>query len=596
MIENQDSGGPLQVITKGMKTAPSFTEGIVLTVFFAVVGTGARVAIPVLLQQVIDKGFVDERVNFGIVYFTCVLTGLFITVSSLSLRTAAARLGERAEHGLYYLRVRLFGHIHRLSIEDHHETRKGELVSRVTSDIESMTQFFAWGGLTLLLDTTQILVVTMVMMAYDWRLALVALVVSAPLGFVLRALQGRLLKAHSKSRERNAQYLAELAESFSGLATLRSYGAIEDRRSKLTSASRTRAAANIRAGTLGAFLFPLGEIFAVFTVCAVVGVGLVIGPAGGLTSGALVGFVFLTYRLLEPIAEFTEVLDMTQSAVASLRRVLGVLEMPIGPPEPREPKSLPPGSLSIRLDDVHFVYDTSEDRGDRPALDGVSLSISAGEHVALVGPSGSGKSTVGRLVARLIDPTTGLVSIGGVDARRVTNDDLRSRVVIVPQEPFLFSTTIEENLQFASPNATRMEMLEAFDRLGLGDWLTSMTNGLDSEVGQRGSALSAGERQLVALVRAAITNPDVLILDEATSSVDPVTEQQLSKALEALSIGRTTVSVAHRLSTASRANRVILMAEGKVVSEGSHHQLLQSSSEYISLYEAWLASTSVTEQ
>jgi len=596
MIENQDSGGALQVITKGMKTAPSFTEGIVLTLFFAVVGTGARVAIPVLLQQVIDKGFVDERVNFGTVYFTCVLAGLFITVSSLSLRTAAARLGERAEHGLYYLRVRLFGHIHRLSIEDHHETRKGELVSRVTSDIESMTQFFAWGGLTLLLDTTQILVVTMVMMAYDWRLALVALAVSAPLGFVLRALQGRLLKAHSKSRERNAQYLAELAESFSGLATLRSYGAIEDRRSKLTSASRTRAAANIRAGTLGAFLFPLGEIFAVFTVCAVVGVGLVIGPAGGLTSGALVGFVFLTYRLLEPIAEFTEVLDMTQSAVASLRRVLGVLEMPIGPPEPQEPKLLPPGSLSIRLDDVHFVYDTSEDRGDRPALDGVSLSISAGEHVALVGPSGSGKSTVGRLVARLIDPTTGLVSIGGVDARRVTNDDLRSRVVIVPQEPFLFSSTIEENLQFASPNATRMEMLEAFDRLGLGDWLSSMTNGLDSEVGQRGSALSAGERQLVALVRAAITNPDVLILDEATSSVDPVTEQRLSKALEALSYGRTTVSVAHRLSTASRANRVILMAEGKVISEGSHHQLLQSSSEYISLYEAWLASTSVTEQ
>lgn len=596
MIENQNSAGPLQVITKGMKTAPSFTEGIVLTILFAVMGTGARVAIPVLLQQIIDKGFIDGSVKFGIVYFTCALAALFITFSSWSLRTAAARLGERAEHGLYYLRVRLFGHIHRLSIEDHHETRKGELVSRVTSDIESMTQFFAWGGLTLLLDTTQIVVVTMVMMAYDWRLAMVALAVSAPLGFVLRGLQGRLLKAHSKSRERNAQYLAELAESFSGLATLRSYGAVEDRRSKLTSASRTRASANIRAGVVGAFLFPLGEIFAVLTVCAVVGVGLVIGPAGGLTAGALVGFVFLTFRLLEPIAEFTEVMDMTQSAVASLRRVLGVLEIPIGPPEPREPKSLPAGSLSIRLDDVHFVYDTSEDRGDRPALDGVSLSIGAGEHVALVGPSGSGKSTVGRLVARLIDPTRGLVSIGGVDARRVTNDDLRSRVVIVPQEPFLFSSTIEENLQFASPNATRAEMLEAFQRLGLGDWLASLTDGLDSEVGQRGSALSAGERQLVALVRAAITNPDVLILDEATSSVDPVTEQRLSKALEALSHGRTTVSVAHRLSTASRANRVILMAEGKVVSEGSHAQLLQSSSEYISLYESWLASTSVTEQ
>lgn len=595
-IEQTNSAGPLEVITKGMKTAPSFTEGIGLTILFAIMGTGARVAIPVLLQQIIDRGFVDGTVNLRFIYLTCAIAAGFITLSSWSLRSAAARLGERAEHGLYYLRVRLFGHIHRLSIEDHHETRKGELVSRVTSDIESMTQFFAWGGLTLLLDTTQIVVVTMVMIAYDWRLAAVALAVSAPLGFVLRALQGRLLKAHSRSRERNAQYLAELAESFSGLATLRSYGAIDARRAKLMNASRVRASANIRAGVVGAFLFPLGEIFAVFTVCAVVGVGLVIGPAGGLTAGALVGFVFLTYRLLEPIAEFTEVMDMTQSAVASLRRVLGVLEIPIGPPEPRDPKRLPTGSLSIQLEEVSFVYDTSEDRGDRPAVDRVSLSIGAGEHVALVGPSGSGKSTVGRLIARLVDPTQGSIYIGGVDARRVTNEDLRTRVVIVPQEPFLFSTTIEENLQFASPGSTRNEMLAAFDRLGLGDWLSSLAEGLDSEVGQRGSALSAGERQLVALVRAAITNPDVLILDEATSSVDPVTEQQLSKALEALSHGRTTISVAHRLSTASRADRVVLMAEGRVVAEGSHSDLLATSSDYLALYESWLASTSVNDQ
>jgi len=593
MDERKAYSGPLEVITRGMKAAPSFTEGIGVTLLFAVMGTGARIAIPVLLQQIIDRGFVDAGVDMPFIYATCSVAAVFIVCSSWSLRTAAARLGTRAEHGLYYLRVRLFSHIHRLSIENHHETRKGEMVSRVTSDIESMTQFFAWGGLTLLLDTTQIIVVTMVMMAYDWRLACVALAVSAPLAFVLRSLQGRLLRAHSRSRERNADFLAKLGESFSGLSTLRAYGAVESRTDDLVDSARTRASANIRAGVVGAFLFPLGEIFAVFTVCAVVGIGLLIGPAGGLTAGALVGFVFLTYRLLEPIAEFTEVMDMTQSAVASLRRVLGVLEIPSGPPEPRDPKKIPVGSVSIQLDDVSFAYLTDDDRGDRPAVDHVSLYIGAGEHVALVGPSGSGKSTVGRLIARMIDPSRGAVLIGGVDARRVANDDLRSRVVIVPQEPFLFSATIEENLLFAAPLSTRQDMRRAFERLGLGEWLGSLPDSLDTEVGQRGTGLSAGERQLVALVRAAITNPDVLILDEATSSVDPVTEQQLGRALEALSAGRTTVSVAHRLSTASRADRVILMEGGRVVAMGSHAELLSHSPEYIALHDAWLASTSV---
>ena len=480
-----------------------------------------------------------------------------------------------------------------MSIEDHHDTKKGELVSRVTSDVESMTQFFAWGGLTLLLDGAQIAVVTLVMVAYDWRLALVAVVVSAPLGFVLRLLQGRLLRAHTRSRERNAKYLAEVGESISGIATLRAYRALQPQEDRLIEASRQRSQANIRAGVLGALLFPLGEVFAVATVCAVVGAGLLIGPDGGLTAGALVGFVFLTYRLLEPIAEFTEVMDMTQSAVASLRRVLGVLEIPSGPPESQDPFPLPPGRLDVRLDRVSFVYDADDPESARQALVGVSLHVGAGESVALVGSSGSGKSTVGRLVARLIDPTLGAVEIGGVDLRRVANEDLRRRVVIVPQEPFLFSTTIEENLSFSAPDATTDQMLEACRRLGLSEWLEALPLGLQTQVGQRGAGLSAGERQLVALVRAEMSDPDVLILDEATSSVDPQTEARMARALDVLSHGRTTISVAHRLSTAIRADRVIVMVEGRVVGSGSHTQLLTTSTEYAKLYGAWLSSATV---
>ena len=593
MTESAHDQGPFSVIGRGVRTEPSFRQGFALTLVLALIGTGARVAIPISLQQTIDRGLLGEAIDLRFISFVGVATASFILISSLSLRTAAARLGSRAEHGLYALRVRLFGHIHRLSIEDHHDTKKGELVSRVTSDVESMTQFFAWGGLTLLLDGAQIAVVTLVMVAYDWRLALVAVVVSAPLGFVLRMLQGRLLRAHTRSRERNASYLADVGESISGIATLRAYGALDSRERRLIDASRQRSQANIRAGVLGALLFPLGELFAVATVCAVVGTGLLIGPEGGMTAGALVGFVFLTYRLLEPIAEFTEVMDMTQSAVASLRRVLGVLEIPSGPPESADPRSLPQGQLDVRLDRVSFVYEADDADSARQALDGVSLHIEAGENVALVGSSGSGKSTVGRLIARLIDPTVGTVYVGGVDLRAVANDDLRKRIVIVPQEPFLFSTTIEENLTFAAPDATLAQMMDAIGRLGLGDWVNGLSAGLQTQVGQRGAGLSAGERQLVALVRAELSDPDVLILDEATSSVDPRTESRIARALEVLSRGRTTISVAHRLSTAIRADRVIAMAEGNVVGSGRHDDLLKTSMEYARLYDAWLSSTTV---
>lgn len=591
--ELRASQSPIGVIVRGVKVEPSFRQGFGLTMFLALIGTGARIVIPISLQQTIDRGLLGDSVDLRFVTFVGIGAASFILVSSLSLRTAAARLGSRAEHGLYSLRVRLFGHIHRLSIEDHHDTKKGELVSRVTSDVESMTQFFAWGGLTLLLDGAQIAVVTVVMVAYDWRLALVAVVVTTPLGFVLRMLQGRLLRAHTRSRERNAKYLAEVGESISGIATLRAYRALETRENRLITASRQRSQANIRAGVLGALLFPLGEIFAVATVCAVIGAGLLIGPSGGLTAGALVGFVFLTYRLLEPIAEFTEVMDMTQSAVASLRRVLGVLDIPSGPPESLDPRPLPPGRLDVRLDHVGFVYDADDHDAARQALVDVSLYVSAGESVALVGSSGSGKSTIGRLVARLIDPTLGTVAVGGVDLRRVANDELRSRVVIVPQEPFLFSTTIEENLLFAAPDAAIDRMLDAVRRLGLSDWLDSLPQKLQTQVGQRGAGLSAGERQLVALIRAEMSDPDVLILDEATSSVDPQTEARMARALDALSRDRTTISVAHRLSTAIRADRVIVLTEGRVVASGRHAELVQSSSDYARLYGAWISNAVV---
>ena len=480
-----------------------------------------------------------------------------------------------------------------MSLEDHNNEKRGALVSRVTSDIETLTQFFSWGGLGLLLDGSQMFAVAAVMLAYDWRLALVAFVTSAPLILVLRFVQSRLVNAHNLSRERNADFLGSVSELMAGAETLRAYDAEQSMIDTVALSMRSRRKSNVRAGVIGAFLFPSGEVFAVFTVMAVVGTGLLIGPAGGLTSGALVGFVFLTYRFLEPIAEFTEIIDQVQSAVAGLRRVLGVLDTPIGPPQSERPRALPHGQLSVDIQNVSFAYGArlGEDDDDTPVLHDISLHIAAGQHVALVGPSGSGKTTIARLIARLTDPTIGRVQIGGISLTDVLNDDLRRRLIVVPQEPFLFANTIFYNLQFAEPNATSHDMVAAFTELGLSDWLDSLPSGLETHVGQRGSSLSAGERQLVALVRASMVKPDVLVLDEATSSVDSLTEVRISRALERLALGRTTISIAHRLSTASRADRVVMLESGRIVEDGSHASLMNANGKYAALYEAWLNST-----
>jgi ATP-binding cassette, subfamily B, bacterial len=588
--------GSARTIGRGMRVAPALSHGLGLTFGFAFLGTGARLVIPVLIQQSIDHGLQPNQVRVSFIAMLGVIGACCVVVSSVSLRVATKRLGTRAEEGLFSLRIKLFDHIHRLSLADHNEEKRGALVSRVTSDIETLTMFFSWGGLSLLLDGSQMIAVASVMLAYDWRLALVAFGVSAPLVLVLRLVQAKLVSAHNISRERNAQLLGVFSEMVSGAETLQAYGAVDHVVDSVAKDVRRRGDSNIRAGVIGAFLFPSGEVFAVFTVMAVVGAGLLIGPAGGLTAGALVGFVFLTYRFLEPIAEFTEVIDQVQSAVASLRRVLGVLDTPIGPAQPASPTLLPKGTLSIDFVDVSFAYGSRLDDvdDDTPVLNSINLHVPGGQHIALVGPSGSGKTTLARLIARLADPTLGNVLLGGVGLTRVENADLRRRLIVVPQEPFLFADTIAYNLRFASPDATDAVLQDAFSDLELDDWLETLPNGIDTHVGQRGGSLSAGERQLVALVRAAVVRPDVLILDEATSSVDASTEVRISRALRKLALGRTTVSIAHRLSTAARAERVILLEQGRIIEDGSHDQLIASNGRYARQYETWVSSTQST--
>jgi len=547
--------------------------------------------VPILVQQAIDRGLKEGQVDVGVVMMLGVIGFGVIVIATIAQRTAVARLGLRSEEALYSLRVKLFEHIHRLSLADHSEERKGGLVARVTSDVETLSQFFSWGALAWLLDGTLMLMVAAVMLAYDWVLALVAFATAAPLAFVLRSVQRHLVEAYDTARVRNAEVLTAVSEVVSGSETLQAYGAGKHYAEATKRASHNRSNAFIRANTLGAFLFPSGEVFSVLTVAAVVVVGLIRGPESGLTSGAMVGFIFLTYRFLEPIAEFTEVLDQTQTAVAGLRRVLGVLDNPIGPPEPAHPVTLPPGRLGIGIENVTFSYRSRSDEDEPPVLVDITAQIPAGQQVAIVGETGSGKTTLGRLIARFADPTVGILRLGGVPLTAVANDELRTRLVVVPQEPFLFDGTIAANLGFARPMLSVPDLEGAVVGLDLSDWLETLPDGLFTQVGQRGAQLSAGERQLVALVRASLVDPDVLVLDEATSSVDALTEVRIGRALDKLAEGRTSIAIAHRLSTAARADRVLVLDHGHLVEDGTHAELLAAEGIYARMFDAWIAAT-----
>jgi ATP-binding cassette, subfamily B, bacterial len=585
----------VQMIGKGVEAAPALRRGIGATFGLAMVGSGGRVVVPILVQQAIDRGLQKDKVDVGAITILGLIGFGVIIVATIAQRTAVARLGRRSEEALYGLRVRLFEHIHRLSLADHSEERKGALVARVTSDVETLSQFFSWGALAWLLDGTLMVMVAGVMLAYDWMLALVAFATAAPLAIVLRTVQRHLVAAYDKARARNAEVLTAVSEVVSGSETLQAYGAGAHYAKLTKGSSHERSNSFIRANTIGAFLFPSGEVFSVLTVAAVVSVGVIRGPGVGLTSGALVGFIFLTYRFLEPIAEFTEVLDQTQTAVAGLRRVLGVLENPIGPPEPAHPVTLPTGMLGVSIENVTFGYRSRGDDEEPPVLFDVNAQIPAGQQVAIVGETGSGKTTLGRLIARFADPTIGTVRIGGVPLTAVANDELRTRLVVVPQEPFLFDGTIAANLGFARPLLSVPDLERAIVDLDLSDWLETLPDGLFTQVGQRGAQLSAGERQLVALVRASLVDPAVLVLDEATSSVDALTEVRIGRALEKLAVGRTTIAIAHRLSTAARADRVMVLEHGRLVEDGPHAELLAAGGAYSRMYESWIAATASTQ-
>jgi ATP-binding cassette subfamily B protein len=583
-------GGAVHAFRRIVAEMPELRHGAGLTAFIALSIAAGRVTVPVLLQQVLDRGILGPdgyRPTF-------VAVAVAIAVVAIVLfwaleRIGLARLTRAAESGLASVRVRTFEHIHRLSTAEHTESRRGVLVSRVTSDVETLAQFLSWGATIWLSASATIIGVGAVMAVYSWRLTLLAFVVFLPVVVLLRQLQKIQLRRWDVVRDRVGDTLGEFSEAIGGAPVIRAYGLGERGRRRLRQAVRRQYRAELKAARMFALMFPLSDIFGAIAIATIAAVGVWQGPAWGLDAGELVAFTFLVTLLTQPIADLGEVLDQTQNAAAGARKVLGTLDIPLDVVEPDPGVPLPDGALGVRAEGVDFAY-----RDGPLVLRDVSVSIPAGSSVAVVGQTGSGKTTFASLLARLADPQAGRIEVGGHDLRTVASSSRLLRIRMVPQDGFLFAATVRENIRLGRLDATDAEIEAAIAELGLGWWIDRLPRGLDTEAGERGDALSVGERQLVALVRAQVSDPGLLILDEATSAVDPETERALAVALTRMAAGRTTVTVAHRLSTAERADHVLVFDQGRLVEQGPHDALVTAGGVYAALHQSWIGGTRTT--
>ncbi|MCL1871998.1 MAG: ABC transporter ATP-binding protein/permease [Promicromonosporaceae bacterium] len=591
--------GVLATLRRGVQISPQMVQGIGLTLVLAVLAAGGRVVVPLAVQSTIDHGILAAGgPDAGRVALMVGLAALALLAAGTCSGLVNRRLVRRTEAGLAALRVRAFRHVHDLATLTQSTERSGALVSRVTSDVDTITQFVQSGGIMLIVSTLQIAVATVLMVIYSWELALIVWACFVPLYLVMRFSQKAVSRRFTRVRERFGTMLAAISEAVVGAETVRAYGVTARTGRRMESAIESTRQAQGRAQRLVATMFASGTLLSNLALAAVVVVGARLGMDGRVTAGQVVAFLFLVQLFTGPVQQATEILNDLQNAVAGWRRVLAVIETDVEVAEAPDAVASPRGPAQVSLHAVRFAYPGGPD-----VLHGVDLELPARAKVAVVGQTGSGKTTIAKLATRLMDPTAGAVHLDGTDLRALTLASLRERVVLVPQEGFLFDGTVLENAAYglrasrvgeaAAGSAADVEaaVLAAFDALGLTDWVSDLPQGVRTPVGQRGESLSAGERQLVAIARAYLAQPDLLVLDEATSAVDPATEVRIARALDSLTSGRSTITIAHRLSTAEASDLVVVVDKGHVVEVGPHAELAAADGVYSRMHAAWVTQT-----
>lgn len=570
-----------KVFRRLWRSLKPYRRRVYLAWALVVTQTAATLAGPALVRWGVDRGAVDKNVDaLNVAAFWFLVATVVIYIAGRAAILTMARVGESF---LRDLRERVFRHVSHLSLDYYERNRTGVIVSRVTADVDAMQELVGQGLSTFIVSALLFVGACGVMIAMSWQLALVCILL---VPIVIRAsvwYRDRSNVAYLTVRDRIGQTLTALQEGIVGVRVIQAFRQEPTRVDRFSVVNKEQLKAQMHTEKLAAWYFPVIDITQGVAMVAILLLGGFLADRGSITIGVVIAFVLYMQNLFEPIQNLSQQFAQLQAAGAALKKLFGILDEQPSVGERDDAVDLP-ASGAIEVRDVSFRY-----RADTPQVLGdVSLTIAPGERMALVGPTGAGKSTLAKLISRFYDPTEGSITFGGVDLRDAKLASLRKRMVVVPQEGFLFSGTIRDNLRVAKPDATDDEIRAALERYDLGERISSFTDGLDTVVNERGANFSAGERQLISIARCALADPAVMVLDEATSSLDLGTELLIERALDRLMEGRTVIVIAHRLTTAERADRVAVCDEGRLIELGTHDELIAKGERYAALYSAWI--------
>ena len=568
------------VLMRSIRMAGEFRRQALWAMILVTISTICTLAGPVLVRHGIDAGIKakDERaLNFTVVAYLAV-TAIAYVVG----RAQYVSLNSAGEGFLRILRVKVFAQLQRQSMAFFDREKAGVLVARMTADIESMAELVQWGLMQFLSAFLLLFLAFFLLLSLSWQLTLITLIVFPFLIAASVKFQRDSSKAYLEVREKVGANLSALQEGITGVRVIQAYAREDEQIRRFEESNRALFRSHMHSVKVSTWYFGLIEFAGIASSALIIGIGGWLVHRGTVSLGTVVAFVLLLANLFDPVQQLSQLYNTLQSAAAALHKLFGILDATPDVDEVAAPTELP-ATGDVVVNNITFSYAA----GSRPALENVNLTLTAGTRLALVGPTGAGKSTLAKLMARLYDPQSGSVSFGGVDLRQASMEDLRRRIVVIPQEGFLFDGSVRDNLLIAKPTATETELLRALDNIGLCERFEALPEGLDTQVRERGSRLSAGERQLVALSRAALVDPAVLVLDEATSNLDPGTEMLVEAALEKLMVGRSVIVVAHRLSTVQRADKIAVVADAKISEIGTHDELIALNGHYALLASTW---------